>query len=295
MLDTAPSGAMCLGCRYDVSGMDIRTKCPECGDRVAPSVNNIALEHASATLLHTLDNSTKAIAKAGLLALVGLALLCFGYGLRGGGLGNQLPLFGTLFGGALLLVSTSTAARQMWSLGAQRIPGEDPKAKSFRSVLRAAAVVAVAFALVSAAVLILIGSGQISSSQHRSIGHMFTMWILFVFVPVYVCFYIQNLALRSRSLNPKLLMGLAVGGMVPMITLPATLAAADASIFLLFGIPGAQPSRFPPLLPIDPPYVWPLSMAWCITIMLVAIGYFRRGMGFVDRADEHAGFARSDA
>ncbi|MEO1279899.1 MAG: hypothetical protein AAFV77_13150, partial [Planctomycetota bacterium] len=90
---------------------------------------------------------------------------------------------------------------------------------------------------------------------------------------------LQGLAQRSRSLSPKLLMSLAITGMFVMIPLPAATGPADESIFLLFGIPGSQPSRFPNFLPIDPPYVWPLSMAWCITVMLIAIGYFRRGMG----------------
>ncbi len=276
---------MCLGCRYDVSGMDIRAKCPECGDRVAPSVNNIALESADHKLLATLNGSTRAITKAGVLALIGLALLCLGYGFRGGGVGSQAPMFGTLFGSSTLLVTTFLAAQQMRVLGSHRIPGEDPKAKSFRAVLRGAAIFVVAYALLSAAVLVLLVSGRISLSQHRAIEYVFTMWILFLFVPIYVCFYLHSLAQRSRSLKPKLLMSLAIAGMFVMIPLPAATGPADESILLLLGLSGSQPSSFPRLLPINPPYVWPIAMAWCIIVMLVAIAYFRRGLGFAEPID----------
>jgi len=288
LVDHAPPGAMCLGCRYDLAGMDIRAKCPECGDRIASSVNNIALEHAPRAFVHGLDRATKAIAKAGVLALIGLALLCVGYGLRGSGMASQSRLFGTLFGSALLLVAIGASARQLWTLGAHRLVGEDHKARSFRTVLRVSAIIAVAAAATSAAVLVLIGTGRIPASQHRIVESFFVVWIAFLFVPLYVSFYLQTLAQRSRSLSPRLLMGLAMGGMLPMVFIPVTLASADESIFPLFGLPGAQPSSFPSRLPIDPPYAWPLSMAVCIVLTLTAITYFRRGMGFASRSPTSA-------
>lgn len=67
LLDTAPPGAMCLGCRYDIGGMDIRAKCHECGDRIAPSVNFISLEHAPPAFLSALDRGTRGLNKAGAL------------------------------------------------------------------------------------------------------------------------------------------------------------------------------------------------------------------------------------
>lgn len=280
LLDTAPQGAMCLGCRYDISGMDIRAKCPECGDRIAPSVNFISIEHAPPTFLAAVDKGTRGLNKAGALALTGLVLLSAGYTLSNTTSFGRASLFCTIFGSALLLIATGVTTQHMWALSSQRLPGEDAKAKTFRTAIRVMAGIAVATAAMSAIIFALVGTGQLAWTGRGPIDHFFMLWMAFIFLPAYTVFYLQLLAQRSRSLNPKLLMGLALGTMAPMITLPATLSFGSDSVFKLFGLPAT--SQFPTasLFPIDPPYVWPITMGLSITITLFAIAYFRRGMGF---------------
>lgn len=280
LLDTAPQGAMCLGCRYDISGMDIRAKCPECGDRIAPSVNFISIEHAPPSFLAAINKGTRGLTKAGALALTGLILLCAGYTLSSTPLAGRAPLFCTIFGSALLLIATGVAAQHQWLLSAHRLPGEDNKARTFRTAIRVMAGIAVATAALSAIIFALVGTGQLTWSGRGPLDHFFTLWMAFMFLPAYTVFYLQMLAQRSRSLNHKLLMGLAIGSMAPMITLPATLSFGSNGVFKLFGLPAT--SRFPTtsLLPIDPPYVWPITMGLGITVALAAIAYFRMGMDF---------------
>lgn len=280
LLDTAPQGAMCLGCRYDISGMDIRAKCPECGDRIAPSVNFISIEHAPPTFLAAVDKGTRGLIKAGALALTGLALLSAGYTLSNTTSFGRAPLFCTIFGSALLLIATGVAAQRQWLLASLRIPGEDAKARTFRTAIRVAAGIAVATAVLSAIIFTLVGTGHITWSGRGALNNFFVALLAFTFLPAYTAFYLQLLAQRSRTLNAKLLMGLAIGTMAPMITMPATLSFGSNGVFKLFGLPTT--SQFPTanLFPIDPPYVWPITMGLSIAVALFAIAYFRKGMGF---------------
>lgn len=280
LLDHAPPGAMCLGCRYDISGMDIRAKCPECGDRIAPSVNFISLEHARPEFLAAVDKGTRGLTKAGALALVGLALLSAGYTLNNTTSFGRAPLFCTIFGSAVLLIATGVAAQHMWALSSHRLPGEDAKAKTFRTAIRVMAGIAVATAAMSAIIFALVGTGQLAWTGRGPLDYFFMLWMAFIFLPAYTVFYLHLLAQRSRSLSPKWLMGLALGTMAPMITLPSTLSFGSEGVFKLFGLPATSQFPTPNLLPIDPTYVWPITMGLSIAIALFAIAYFRRGLGF---------------
>ncbi|UYV12473.1 MAG: hypothetical protein NCW75_14385 [Phycisphaera sp.] len=284
LLDKAPQGAMCLGCRYDISGMDIRAKCPECGDRIAPSVNFISIEHAPPSFLAAVDKGTRGLTKAGALALAGLALLSIGYTLISTTLAGRAPLFCTIFGSALLLIATGVAAQHMWALSSQRLPGEDARAKMLRTVIRIMACIAVATAAMSAIIFALVGTDQFTWSSRSPLDHIFILWLAFIFLPVYTVFYLQSLAQRSRTLSSRLLMGLAVGTMAPLVTLPATLSFSSDGVFRLFGLPATSQFPTPNLLPIDPPYGWPITMGLSIAVALFAIAYFRKGMGFTPTA-----------
>ncbi|MFI4915477.1 MAG: hypothetical protein ACIAS6_03085 [Phycisphaerales bacterium JB060] len=279
LLDHAPPGAMCLGCRYDISGMDIRAKCPECGDRIAPSVNFISLEHSPPPFLAALDSATRGLNKASLIAVSGLALLCASYALSGKGLPPRAVFFGTIFGTALLLVSLGVAGVHQWALTAERRPGEEQKAKAFRTAIRVMLGIAAGTAVVSCVLFALSGAGRFPMTTN-GMNFFLILWMSFVFVPAYTVFYLQLLAQRSRHLSPKVLMGLALVCMAPMITMPQILSFGSGGILKLFGVP--YTSRLPAtgLLPIDSAYVWPLSMAVSIVVALIAIAYFRKGLGF---------------
>lgn len=132
----------------------------------------------------------------------------------------------------------------------------------------------------AAIIFALVGTGQLTWTGRGPLQHFFILWITFMLLPAYTVFYLHALAQLSRSLQAKLLMGLAIGTMAPMITMPATLSFGSDGVFKLFGLPATSRFPMPNLLPIDASYGWPITMGLCIAVALFAIAYFRRGMGF---------------
>ena len=282
ILENAPPGAMCLGCRYDISGMDIRAKCPECGDRIAPSVNNISLEHAGPDILRALEAGTRQAKQAGLIAILGLLLLCVAYTLGNRGVPTTIALFGTLLGAVLLLISTGLAILASRTVCKHRIAGEDGKLKTMRTVLPICAVAAAAIAGLSAIMFALVATRQILPHGRSFLSYYFVLWMAFPFVPIYFTFYLQMLAQRSRALSARVLAALAGAGFLGLILMPTVVTSSSHALFALFGI--HVPSRFPAvgILPGDPAYVWPTALAFNIGLALAAISYFRRGLGLTN-------------
>lgn len=280
LLDHAPPGAMCLGCRYDISGMDIRAKCPECGDRIAPLVNNICIERANPEFLRAIDEGTHRAWKAGLVALAGLALLCAGYTMSTKGLATNASLFGTLMGSSLLFVSIGLAIYACWHLGHARMPGEEPRIKTLRKAIPITAVIVAAVAVASACIMILIAMGLVEPDRRSLLSRFFILWIVYPFVPIYIMIFLQMLAGRSRVLNSHILPALIVAGFFALMLMPVTLSSSNSELFALFGIRVANPYPFRIVASVDPAYVWPAGLGTNIILALVAIAYFRKGMGF---------------
>lgn len=279
LLDHAPPGAMCLGCRYDISGMDIRAKCPECGDRIAPSVNNICIEHAHPEFLHALDRGTQLARKAGLVALAGLALLCAGYTMATKGLAANASLLGTLTGSGLLFVSIGLAIPACWLLGHARMPGEEPRLKTLRRLIPISAITVAAVATASACLLILIAIGLVVPDRRSLFSRFIILWMVYPFVPIYIVMYLQMLAGRSRVLKPHALLALGIAGFFALMIMPVTLSASSSEMMALFGIRATNPYPFRIVAFVDPAYVWPVGLGINIILALVAIAYFRKGMG----------------
>ncbi|MFI4881061.1 MAG: hypothetical protein ACIAQU_00590 [Phycisphaerales bacterium JB064] len=280
LLDTAPVGAMCLGCRYDISGMDIRAKCPECGDRIAPSVNFISLEHVHPSVLRGLEVGTRQARQAGLIALCGLLLLCAGYMLGTKGLPGNVTLFGTLVGSGLLLVASGLAFFACRSIARARISGEEQKLRTLRKALPICAMGAIAIAVLSAILFLLTAAGQIYPHRRNFFSYFFILWMVYPFVPIYLVFYLQMLADRSRVLRARVLLVLAIAGFFSMMLMPTALSSGHAELFGLFGIHVTNPYPTSSFLPFDPAYVWPVSLGTNIALALIAIAYVRKHMGF---------------
>lgn len=285
LLEHAPAGAMCLGCRYDISGMDIRAKCPECGDRIAPSVNFLSLEHEKPEVLHALDAGTEQARRAGLVALTGLLVLCAGYTLGGKGFGGTPALFATLFGSAFLLASSLMAARACQTITRHRISGEEQKLRTLRGALSIVAVASVAIAFISATVLALIATGQIYPGRLGALSILFILWLAFHFVPIYLIFYFQMLADRSRTLSARTFLGLGIPGFAALVLMPTSLPGGRGQ-FALFGIQAPSALPTPSFLPMDQAYIWPVALGLNITLALIAIAVFRKGMGFTATSED---------
>jgi hypothetical protein len=279
LLDNAPAGAMCLGCRYDISGMDIRAKCPECGDRIAPSVNFIRIEYETPQVLQGLDAGTWQARRAGLVALTGLALLCAGYTLGSKGLAAQAALFATVVGAAFLLAASALAAQACSTITRHRISGEEQKLRTLRGALSIVSIASVAIAFLSATVLALVATGQIYPGRLGALSFLFILWLAFHFVPIYLIFYFQMLADRSNAMSAKVFLGLGVPGFAALVLMPTSLPGGRGQ-FALFGIQAPSVIPAPSFLPIDQAYIWPAALSVNIVLALVAIAIFRKGMNF---------------
>lgn len=132
----------CRQCGYNIRGLHIAGRCPECGTPVELSARGDYLEFSAPAWVRKLVGGSRLIYRGVMLALLTFVLLAAGIvaiialldrpGMAAASTGMIVLVFGLMFSGAALLTATIMAAIGLWKLTAAE-PGADESSVQSRA------------------------------------------------------------------------------------------------------------------------------------------------------------------
>ncbi|MEO1008882.1 MAG: hypothetical protein AAFX79_09955 [Planctomycetota bacterium] len=277
LLEVAMPGTMCVACGYPLDGLDVRGRCPECGEHVARSIHLVDLAYAPPADRDAVLSGLGGLRRAGWIALAGLAMVVAGFELRGTIAGPRLAMFATVFGTAVLLCALGYATRGVWVLTGPDLAGHERRSESLRRMLRYGSLAACVIALASISLFALAGVG-VHIRPRMIARHGLIAWMVFAMLPVGVVAYLQLLADRVRAVGRGMLGGVVAACMLPLALTPAALTFGGDGVYRLLGVPAQVRLPRPAVFGIADSYGWPILLAAGIAAMLAGVACFARGL-----------------